>query len=98
AIREASGRTDLAVLLLDIVLGRGAAPDPAGDLADAIRAARAAARGSGHGLAVVATVVGTAGDPQALPAQIATLEAAGAGGLPSKRPDRRAAARTARGG
>jgi FdrA protein len=92
AIREASGRTDLAVLLLDIVLGCGAAPDPAGDLADAIRAARAAARGRGHGLAVVATVVGTAGDPQALPAQIATLEAAGAWVLPSNAQAARAAA------
>jgi len=92
AIREASERTDLAVLLLDIVLGRGAAPDPAGDLADAIRAARAAARGRGHGLAVVATVVGTAGDPQALPAQIATLEAASAWVLPSNAQAARAAA------
>jgi FdrA protein len=92
AIREAARRTDLAVLLLDVVLGRGAAVDPAGDLADAIRAARAEARGRGQDLAVVATVVGTAEDPQGLSAQIATLEAAGAWVLPSNAQAARAAA------
>jgi FdrA protein len=80
------------VLLLDVVLGRGAAIDPAGDLAGAIRAARAEARGRGQGLAVVATVVGTAEDPQGLPAQVATLEAAGAWVLPSNAQAARAAA------
>jgi succinyl-CoA synthetase alpha subunit len=92
AIREAARRTDLAVLLLDVVLGRGAAVDPAGDLADAIRAARAEARGRGQDLAVVATVVGTGEDPQGLSAQIATLEAAGAWVLPSNAQAARAAA------
>jgi FdrA protein len=92
AIREAAQRTDLAVLLLDVVLGRGAAIDPAGDLADAIRAARAEARGRGQDLAVVATVIGTADDPQGLSAQIATLEAAGAWVLPSNAQAARAAA------
>jgi FdrA protein len=92
AIREASRRPDLAVLLLDVVLGRGAAADPAGDLADAIRAARDAARGRGQDLAVVATVVGTAGDPQGRSAQVAALEDAGAWVLPSNAQAARAAA------
>jgi FdrA protein len=97
AIREAARRGDLAVLLLDVVLGRGAAADPAGDLAEAIRAARAAARRRGHGLAVAATVVGTAGDPQGMPTQIATLEGAGAWVLPTNAQAARAAASIAGG-
>jgi FdrA protein len=92
AIREASGRSELAVLLLDVVLGHGAADDPAGDLADAIQTMRAQARGAGLGLAVVATVVGTSGDPQGLAAQIARLESVGAWVLPSNAQAARAAA------
>jgi FdrA protein len=92
AIREAARRDDLAVLLLDVVLGRGAAADPAGDLVEAIRATRADARVGGRGLAVVASVVGTAGDPQGLAGQVATLESAGAWVLPSNAQAARAAA------
>jgi FdrA protein len=92
AIREAAARPEVAVLLLDVVLGHGAAADPAGDLADALRSARAGARAHGRGLAVVATVVGTARDPQDLAAQIGTLEAAGAWVLPSNAQAARAAA------
>ncbi|HXA95001.1 MAG TPA: acyl-CoA synthetase FdrA [Candidatus Dormibacteraeota bacterium] len=92
AIREAAARPEVAVLLLDVVLGHGAAADPAGDLADALRSARAGARAHGRGLVVVATVVGTARDPQGLAAQIGTLEAAGAWVLPSNAQAARAAA------
>jgi FdrA protein len=92
AIREAAARPEVAVLLLDVMLGHGAAADPAGDLADALRSARAGARAHGRGLAVVATVVGTARDPQGLAAQIGTLEAAGAWVLPSNAQAARAAA------
>src|SRR5207249_3455600 len=43
-IEDAARSADLAVLLLDVVLGYGVAPDPAGDLAEAIaRVARSAA-------------------------------------------------------
>jgi FdrA protein len=83
AIERAGKESDVAVLLLDVLLGHGAARDPAGDLAPALEAARAEARGQGRGLAVVATVVGTAGDPQGLSGQIDRLEAAGAWVLPS---------------
>ncbi|MBA3236240.1 MAG: acyl-CoA synthetase FdrA [Chloroflexi bacterium] len=61
-----------AVILLDVVLGHGSSPDPAGALVTAIEAAR-----SGRGIAVVASVCGTAADPQDLSAQEATLARAG---------------------
>jgi succinyl-CoA synthetase alpha subunit len=67
-----------AVLLLDVILGYGAAQDPAGDLAGAIRGARAGAERRGGYLAVIASVCGTDGDPQGLEGQEATLRDAGA--------------------
>ena len=82
----------VAVLLLDIVLGHGAARDPAGDLAPALRAAREAARREGRTLHVVASVIGTEGDPQGLAAQVAKVEDAGAWVLPSNAQAARAAA------
>ena len=66
------------VLLLDLVLGHGAHADPAGELADAIRAARSKARDGGRVLPVVVSVTGTEGDPQGLTATCETLAAAGA--------------------
>lgn len=91
-IGRAGEQADLAVLLLDVVLGHGAAADPAGDIAPALEAARGAARARGRGLAIVASVVGTARDPQGLAAQVARLEAAGAWVLPSNAQAARAAA------
>ncbi len=82
----------VAVLLLDIVLGHGAARDPAGDLAPALRAAREAARREGRTLHVLASVIGTEGDPQGLAAQVAKVEGAGAWVLPSNAQAARAAA------
>lgn len=96
-IGRASEHADLAVLLLDVVLGHGAAADPAGDVAPALEAARTAARARGRGLAVVASVVGTTRDPQGLTAQVARLEAAGAWVLPSNAQAARAAAAIAGG-
>ena len=69
---------ETAVILLDVVLGFGAHPDPAAELAPAIEQARAAAAAAGRYLAVIAVVVGTEGDPQALDEQMARLAAAGA--------------------
>ncbi len=91
-IRKAAQDPDVAVMLLDVVLGHGAAPDPAGDVAAAIEAARATAKLAGRGLAVVASVIGTAGDPQDLAAQRARLEAAGVWVLPSNAQAARVAA------
>jgi FdrA protein len=69
---------EVAVILLDVVLGYGAHPDPASELALAIEAARQAATEAGRSLQVVAVVVGTDEDPQDLQGQIQQLEAAGA--------------------
>jgi FdrA protein len=63
------------VLLLDLVLGHGAHPDPAPELAAAIRAARESA---GRDLPVVVSLTGTAGDPQGLQRSAETLQEAGA--------------------
>jgi FdrA protein len=60
------------VVLLDVVLGHGAHPDPAAVLAPAIAGARDA------GAAVVVALVGAAGDPQGLDRQALALTAAGA--------------------
>jgi succinyl-CoA synthetase alpha subunit len=66
-----------AVILLDVVLGHGAHPDPAAALAPAIAEARKIASRNQRGLAIVASVCGTGGDPQSLERQEAALTAAG---------------------
>ncbi len=71
-LHEELADTSTGVLLLDVVLGLGAAADPAGELADGIRSATAA------GVPVVVAVVGTRDDPQGLRQQVATLTGAGA--------------------
>jgi FdrA protein len=67
----------VAVLLLDVVLGYGAHPDPAGGLAPAIRKARAQAEAAGRTLLVIASVCGTVSDPQHFNQQQHTLAEAG---------------------
>ncbi len=64
---------DVGLILLDVVLGEGAHPDPAGALAPAIQALT-----QEENIAVVALVVGTDDDPQDRPAQIEQLQAVGA--------------------
>ncbi|MGE5552307.1 MAG: acyl-CoA synthetase FdrA [Betaproteobacteria bacterium] len=71
---------EVAVLLLDVVLGFGAHPNPAGVLAEAIRTARAL---SGRHLTVVASVCGTSADPQDAERQEAILRGEGVIVLPS---------------
>ena len=69
---------EVAVILLDVVLGYGAHPDPASELAPAIAAAIKAASTAGRHLEVVAVVSGTDGDPQGMERQIQMLQDAGA--------------------
>ncbi len=69
---EALNAVESGVVLLDVVLGHGADPDPSARLAPAIEEAR------GRGVAVVVALVGTEGDPQGLRAQAARLSGAGA--------------------
>jgi succinyl-CoA synthetase alpha subunit len=77
-IVQAADDPEVAVLLLDVVLGFGAHPDPAGEAAQAIAAAKAKAKAAGRSFPVVAFVCGTEGDPQRLSEQEARLAAAGA--------------------
>jgi FdrA protein len=68
-LARAAADPDVAVLLLDVVLGHGAEPDPAALLAPAL---------SDVGKPAVVTVVGTAADPQGLDRQVRALADAGA--------------------
>jgi FdrA protein len=77
-LRQEADDPQVAVILLDVVLGYGAHPDPAGELAPAIGSARAKARKAGRHLEVVAVVVGTDEDPQDLKGQVQQLKAVGA--------------------
>ena len=74
---------EVAILLLDFILGYNAAPDPAGELAEAIGKARALAVQRGRYLSIIASVCGTEGDPQDLARQCRVLMEAGAIVLPS---------------
>ena len=69
---------EVAVILLDVVLGYGSHPDPASELAPAIAKARSQVKKAGRHLEVVAVVVGTDEDPQGIDEQILQLKAAGA--------------------
>jgi hypothetical protein len=67
----------VAVLLLDVVLGFGSHPDPAGAMVPAIADAMAIAASAGRHLLVVASVCGTDDDPQGLERQERILAQAG---------------------
>jgi FdrA protein len=73
--RREAADPETGVVLLDVVLGYGAHPDPAGELQEHIEQALADRPG---GLSVVVSLCGAAGDPQGLDGQAATLRAAGA--------------------
>jgi len=82
-ILQEAGDPEVAVLLLDVVLGYGSHPDPAGALAGAISEARARVSKRGGNLSVVAEVCGTDQDPQNLALQEERLRQAGALVVPS---------------
>lgn len=69
---------ETGLILLDVVLGDGAHPDPASELAPAIGEAIALAARDGRRLPVIAAVIGTDADPQGLDRQIEQLAEAGA--------------------
>ena len=84
---------DTAVLLLDVVLGHGAHPDPAADLGPAIRSAVE------DDVPVVVALIGTAADPQGVEGQGTALASAGAEVFASNaEATRRAVALVAEGG
>lgn len=67
-----------AAIVLDVVLGYGAHPDPAQELAPAIEQAQDIAHRKNRELLFIASVTGTEGDPQGLSRQTGQLEQAGA--------------------
>jgi hypothetical protein len=69
-LAEALADPSVGIILLDIVLGYGGHPDPAGHLA-------AFLDGREHRPLIVASVTGTDADPQPRNAQVETLAAAG---------------------
>ena len=75
-IRDLAGDVGIGVLLLDVVLGYGAHLDPAGVVARAVTALRAR-RGDSSPIVAIATLTGTAGDPQGREEQARELEEAG---------------------
>jgi FdrA protein len=71
ALVQSLAAADTAAVLIDVVIGVGAHPDPAGAVADIVADTRGARP------VVVASVCGTEADPQVHSAQVAKLEAAG---------------------
>jgi FdrA protein len=69
AISDLAASREPAVLLLDVVLGHGADPDPARGLVPALRSA---------GVPAVVALIGTEADPQCWSRQADALAAAGA--------------------
>ena len=76
-LRQETADPDVDLIVLDVVLGEGAHPDPAAEFAPAIAAAKQ------PGKRIVAIVVGTEDDPQDLNSQIERLAAAGATVFPN---------------
>lgn len=67
----------VAVLLLDFILGYNAAEDPVGELMDAIAEAKRAAKERGQHLTIAASICGTQDDPQDMNLQTQMLREAG---------------------
>lgn len=81
-VKEAED-SEMAVLIMDVVLGYGSNEDPAGSLADHIKLAKKKFADRGQYLCVVAYVCGTKADPQSYDEQVKKLEDAGAVLMPS---------------
>jgi FdrA protein len=77
-LRQEAADPEVALLLLDVVLGDGAHADPAGELGPVIESAKAEAQAAGRILDVAVLVVGTDQDPQDAKLQAATLKKSGA--------------------
>ena len=76
-IAAAGADASVGILLLDLVIGYGASPDPATPVVEAIAEARSAAAADGRALLVIGSVCGTPADPQGLDRQRGLLEGAG---------------------
>lgn len=76
-IQAESQDPQVAILFLDFILGYNASLDPIGELLDGIVQARQAAKDRGTRLTIVASVCGTADDPQDLNFQTSLLREQG---------------------
>jgi FdrA protein len=85
ALAEIGNDPEVAVVLLDFVLGLAAHPDPVGVASGAITAARLRGMQAGRRLEIVAHVVGTEDDPQPLGEQERALRRLGVIVCPSNR-------------
>ena len=72
-LRQETADPETGLILLDVVLGEGAHPDPAAELGPAIQAAI-----NEREIPVVVVVVGTEDDPQDVASQVERFEASGA--------------------
>ena len=77
-IEETSKEAGTAVIVMDVVIGYGAHPDPAEELGTAIHTAIKNAKESGWYVPIVVCVTGTADDPQGLENTKKKLQNAGA--------------------
>ena len=71
-MRQEAADSEVGMILLDVVLGEGSHPDPAGELAPVIKEIH------DKSIEVVAIVIGTDDDPQNLQSQIERLKDSGA--------------------
>lgn len=97
-IADEAADPNVAVLLMDFVLGYGSHPDPVGAIINEIGDAKRAAERAGRHLCVVAHVCGTSGDFQGYSQSIDKLEEAGCVVLPTNALAAVAAAAVARRG
>jgi len=74
---QEAGDPQVGVIVLDVVLGYGAHPDPASELVPAIQDARQLAGAAGREIIMIANVTGTEADPQVRSRQVAALDQAG---------------------
>ncbi len=76
-ILKEAGDPEVAVILLDVVLGYGSHQDPASEMVPVIQKAKDLADKAGRHLVIVGFVCGTSSDPQNLSKQETTLRDAG---------------------
>lgn len=75
--------SEVAIILLDIVIGYGSNPDPAGAMIETITNTKQEFEKRGQYLSVIASVCGTEADPQSLSQQESKLKEAGVICMPS---------------
>jgi FdrA protein len=80
---EEANDPEVAVIMLDVVIGYGSHPDPASEIAPAIAKVIADAKKAGRHLEVTCVVTGTDEDPQNFDSQMEQLRKAGAWTDPS---------------